>query len=119
MATILIVDDAAFMRKRLRHILTDAGHDVIGEAANGLEAVERFDSLEPDLVTLDVTMPELDGLSALRRIVTKHPEARVVMCSAMGQKQVMTDAVEAGAVDFILKPFDEVRVSIAIQRALR
>ncbi|BCA81041.1 response regulator [Desulfuromonas sp. AOP6] len=107
---ILIVDDALFMRNMLREIFTAAGHEVVGEAGNGEEAVERYRTLRPDLVTMDIVMPERSGIEALKDILRFHPQAQVVMCSALGQETLMAEAVEAGARDFIVKPFKAERV---------
>ncbi|MFC7784236.1 MULTISPECIES: response regulator [unclassified Rossellomorea] len=118
MATILVVDDAKFMRMTLGSMLSSSGHEVVGEAENGLTAVKKFRELQPDLVTMDITMPELDGIEAVRRILSEFPQAKVIMCSAMGQQKVVVEAIEAGAKDFIVKPFDDVRVEEAIKRVL-
>lgn len=118
MATILVVDDAKFMRMTLGSMLSSVGHEVVGEAENGLIAVEKYRELQPDLVTMDITMPELDGIEAVRRILSEFSQAKVIMCSAMGQQKVVVEAIEAGAKDFIVKPFDEVRVEEAIKRVL-
>lgn len=118
MARVLVVDDAAFMRKMLSDALAKAGHEVVGEAANGQEGVNQFQSLRPDLTTLDITMPELDGLSALRQILSFDPSARVIMCSALGQESKVLESVKSGAKDFIVKPFNADRVVEAVARAL-
>ncbi len=118
MARVLVVDDAAFMRKMLGDALAKAGHEVVGEAANGQEGVTQFQSLRPDLTTLDITMPELDGLSALRQILSFDPSARVIMCSALGQESKVLESVKSGAKDFIVKPFNADRVVEAVARAL-
>lgn len=115
---ILIVDDAAFMRMMIKDILTKNGFDVVGEAQDGVQAVEKFNELEPDLVTMDITMPEKDGITALKEIKAKHPSAKIIMCSAMGQQAMVIDAIQAGAKDFIVKPFQSDRVIEAIQKAL-
>jgi two-component system chemotaxis response regulator CheY len=117
MAKVLVVDDAMFMRKLVSDALTKGGHDVVGEAANGQEAVDRFKELRPDVLTMDITMPEKDGLSALKEIIAIDPGARVVMCSALGQENKVLDAIKAGAKDFIVKPFDPARVLSAIEKA--
>lgn len=116
---ILVVDDAAFMRMMIKDILVKNGYDVVGEAANGAEAVVRYRELEPDLVTMDITMPEMDGLTALREIRRSHPTARVIMCSAMGQQAMVLEAIQAGARDFVVKPFQADRVLDAVKKALR
>ncbi|MDR1204488.1 MAG: response regulator [Peptococcaceae bacterium] len=115
---ILIVDDAAFMRMMLKDILTKNGFEVVGEAENGLVGVEKFKELKPDLVTMDITMPEMDGITAVKNIKGIDGNARVVMCSAMGQQAMVIDAIQAGARDFIVKPFQADRVVEAIQKAL-
>jgi two-component system chemotaxis response regulator CheY len=118
MARILVVDDAAFMRKMLGDALAKGGHSVIGEAENGEEAVVRFTELKPDVVTLDITMPEKDGLTALKEILTLDPSARIVMCSALGQESKVLQAIKTGAKDFVVKPFQQERVLDAVVRAL-
>lgn len=115
---VLIVDDAVFMRMKLKDILEKNGYEVAGEAQNGQEAFEQFQTTSPDLVTMDITMPEVDGLTSLKMIREFDPAARVVMCSAMGQQAMVMDAIRAGAVDFIVKPFDTDRVIKAIDKAL-
>jgi len=115
---ILVVDDAAFMRMMIKDILTKNGFDVVGEAADGAQAIEKFQELRPDLVTLDITMPEVDGIEALKKIRSLDPSARVIMCSAMGQQAMVIDAIQAGARDFIVKPFQADRVLEAIRKAL-
>ncbi len=117
-ATILVVDDAKFMRMTLGNMLSSSGHEVVGEAENGLIAVEKYRELQPDLVTMDITMPELNGIEAVKQILAEFSQAKVIMCSAMGQQKVVVEAIEAGAKDFIVKPFDEVRVDEAIKRVL-
>lgn len=119
MARILIIDDAKFMRITLRNILLDANHEVIGEGENGKEAIELYREFRPDLVTMDITMPEMDGIEAVKAIKKEFPDAKIVMCSAMGQQKMVVEAIEAGAKDFIIKPFDELRVTDAINRVLR
>lgn len=115
---ILIVDDAAFMRMMIKDILTKNGYEIVGEAQDGREAVEKYKELEPDLVTMDITMPEMDGITALKEIKQIDPDAVVIMCSAMGQQAMVIDAIQAGAKDFIVKPFQADRVLEAIQKAL-
>ena len=110
MAKILIVDDAAFMRMMIKDILTKNGYEVVAEAANGVEAVELYKSHQPDLVTMDITMPEMDGIEAVKQIKAVNPAAKVIMCSAMGQQSMVMDAIKAGANDFIVKPFQADRV---------
>ena len=115
---VLVVDDAAFMRMMLKDILGKNGFEIIGEAENGKVAVDRFRELKPDLVTMDITMPELDGISAVKMIKQVDKNARIVMCSAMGQQAMVIDAIQAGARDFIVKPFQPERVIEAVQKAL-
>jgi len=114
---ILIVDDAAFMRMMIKDILSKNGYEVVGEAADGNQAVEKYRELQPDLVTMDITMPEMDGISALKEIRQMNPNAKVIMCSAMGQQAMVIDAIQAGAKDFIVKPFDSDRVIKALDKA--
>jgi two-component system chemotaxis response regulator CheY len=118
MARVLVVDDAAFMRKLLSDALVSGGHEVVGEAGNGLEAVARYQELRPELTTLDITMPEKDGLAALAEIMAIDPAARVVMCSALGQEGKVLEAVKLGAKDFVVKPFQPARVLEAVGKAL-
>lgn len=115
---ILIVDDAAFMRMMIKDILTKNGFEVVGEAADGAQAVEKYKELKPDLVTMDITMPEMDGITALKEIKSYDESAKVIMCSAMGQQSMVIDAIQAGAKDFIVKPFQADRVIEAIQKTL-
>jgi two-component system, chemotaxis family, chemotaxis protein CheY len=118
MARVLVVDDAAFMRKMVSDALAKGGHEVVGEAANGLEAVARYQELRPEVTTLDITMPEKDGLAALKEIIALDPAARVVMCSALGQESKVLEAVKSGAKDFVVKPFQPDRVIDAVGKAL-
>ncbi|MFD1735921.1 response regulator [Bacillus salitolerans] len=118
MARILIVDDAKFMRVTLSNILQKGDHEIVGEAENGTQAIQLFEELSPDLVTMDITMPEMNGLDALKAIKNKAPQAKIIMCSAMGQQKMVVEAIEAGAKDFIVKPFEESRVLEAINRVL-
>ncbi|HWO77966.1 MAG TPA: response regulator [Bacillus sp. (in: firmicutes)] len=115
---ILVVDDAAFMRMMIKDILTKNGFEVIAEAENGAQAVEKYKELHPDLVTMDITMPEMDGISALKEIKKLNSDAKVIMCSAMGQQAMVIDAIQAGAKDFIVKPFQADRVIEAIKKTL-
>lgn len=110
MAKILLVDDAAFMRKVIKDTLTKSGYTDLYEAVDGLDALEKYDEVKPDLVIMDITMPNMDGLEALKSIRGKDPNANVVMCSAMGQETMVIDAVRSGAKDFIVKPFKADRV---------
>ena len=118
MARILVVDDAAFMRKMVSDALVKGGHEVVGEAGNGTEAIARFQELKPEVTTLDITMPEKDGLTALREIIELDPSAKVVMCSALGQESKVLESIKAGAKDFVVKPFQADRVLEAIGKAL-
>ena len=102
---VLIVDDASFMRSMLREIFVEAGYDVVGEATHGVEAVQRYEELRPDLTTMDIVMPYKNGVEATREIVRTHPQAVVVICSALGQETLVLEALEAGAADFVVKPF--------------
>lgn len=119
MARVLVVDDAAFMRMMLKDILTKGGHEVVGEAANGLEAIERYKELKPEVVTMDITMPEMNGIDAIKEIRKIDPNATIIVCSAMGQQAMVIEAIQAGAKDFIVKPFQAARVIEAVQKALR
>ncbi|NLM36701.1 MAG: response regulator [Firmicutes bacterium] len=110
MKRVLIVDDAAFMRMSLRKIIIENGFEVVGEAENGREAVEKYNELQPDIVTLDITMPGMDGITALKGIMQIDPDANVVIVSAMGQESYVRDAVMAGAKNFIVKPFNKEHV---------
>jgi two-component system chemotaxis response regulator CheY len=116
---VLIVDDAAFMRMMIKDIMTKNGYEVVGEAANGAEAVAKYKELKPDVVTMDITMPEVDGIQALRQIKSMDSNAKVLMCSAMGQQSMVIEAIQAGARDFIVKPFQAERVIEALQKALK
>jgi two-component system chemotaxis response regulator CheY len=115
---ILITDDALFMRVTLKNILVSNGYEVVGEATNGQEAVEKYESSRPDLVLMDITMPVMDGITATKTIKGKHPEAMVVMCTAMGQKSMVIEAIQAGAKDFIVKPFQPDRVLESIKKLI-
>ncbi|KRG13472.1 response regulator [Lederbergia galactosidilytica] len=115
---ILIVDDAAFMRMMIKDILVKNGFEVVGEASDGQQAIEKYHELKPDLVTMDITMPEVDGVTALKQIKAEDPAAKIIMCSAMGQQAMVIDAIQAGAKDFIVKPFQADRVIEAIQKTL-
>lgn len=116
---VLIVDDAIFMRMKLKDILEKNGFEVVGEAQNGVEAVEKYRAEKPDLVTMDITMPEMDGVAALKEIKKINSDAKVVMCSAMGQQAMVMEAIQAGAVDFIVKPFESERVIQSLNKAIR
>ena len=118
MASVLIVDDAAFMRMMIKDILTKNGLDVAGEAENGLQAVDMFKELKSDIVIMDITMPGMNGMLALKEILEVDSSAIVLMCSAMGQQAAVINAIQAGAKDFIVKPFKPDRVVDAINKAL-
>lgn len=115
---ILIVDDAAFMRMMIKNIVTKNGYEVVGEAENGQEAVNLYAEVKPDLVTMDVTMPEMDGIDGVKAIRAIDPNANIIMCSAMGQQSMVMDAIQAGAKDFVVKPFQQDRILQAIERVL-
>jgi two-component system chemotaxis response regulator CheY len=118
MARVLVVDDAAFMRKMVSDALASGGHVVVGEAGNGAEAVQRFQELSPELITLDITMPEKDGLQALSEIISIDPGARVLMCSALGQESKVIESIQKGAKDFVVKPFQPAQLLEAVGKAL-
>lgn len=115
---ILVVDDASFMRMMIKDILTKNGFEVLGEAENGLKAVEKYKELNPELVIMDITMPEMDGIQAVKEIKKINGDAKIVMCSAMGQQAMVIEAIQAGAKDFIVKPFQADRVVEAVKKAL-
>ena len=116
--TVLVCDDAIFMRTMITDILTQAGYEVIGEAESGAQAVEKYRQLKPDLVTMDIVLPDMGGIEAVREICKDHPEAKILMCSAMGQQALVVEAIQAGAKDFVVKPFQPSRVLEAVQRLL-
>lgn len=118
-ANIMVVDDAAFMRMMLKDILTKNGYTVVGEAENGAIAVEKYMELKPDLMLMDITMPEMDGLQAIKEIRKRDDQARVIICSAMGQQAMVVEAIQSGAKDFIVKPFQADRVIEAVTKALK
>ena len=115
---VMIVDDAAFMRMMLKDVLTKNGYEVVGEAENNQKALEKYRELTPDLVIMDITMPEVDGIQAVKLIKAEFPAANVIMCSAMGQQAMVIEAIQAGAKDFIVKPFQADRVVEAVKKAL-
>jgi two-component system chemotaxis response regulator CheY len=117
-ARIMLVDDTAFMRRMLRDILTKEGFEVAAEAANGREAVEAYRKAHPDLVIMDITMPEMDGIAAVREIIAGDAAARIVMCSALGQQELIIEALEAGGRDFVVKPFLPAKVLEAVRKVL-
>jgi len=116
---IMIVDDAVFMRMKLKDILEKNGYEVVAEAQNGADAVEKYKAEKPDIVTMDITMPEMDGIQALKNIKKVDPSAKVIMCSAMGQQAMVMEAIQSGALDFIVKPFETDRVIDSIQKACK
>ncbi|MCL2099706.1 MAG: response regulator [Oscillospiraceae bacterium] len=116
---ILLVDDAAFMRMMIKDILVKNGYNVCGEAQDGVDAIEKYKDLQPDLVIMDITMPNLDGLQALKAIKKDYPEAKIVMCSAMGQESYVVEAIKSGASDFIVKPFQADRIISTVQKVLK
>lgn len=115
---ILICDDAAFMRMMIKDILSKNGYEIAGEAENGVKAVEKYREVKPDLVMMDITMPEMDGIQALKKIKEEDPSATVIMCSAMGQQAMVIESIQSGAKDFIVKPFDKDRVLEAVKKAV-
>ncbi|HHU90562.1 MAG TPA: response regulator [Clostridiaceae bacterium] len=118
MASILIVDDAAFMRMMIKDILSKNGYTVVGEAENGIKAIEKFKEVNPDLVIMDITMPEMDGIQAVKQIKAIDDSARIIMCSAMGQQAMVIESIQAGARDFIVKPFQAERVLEAVRKVV-
>ncbi len=115
---VLICDDAAFMRMMIKNVLVKGGYNVVGEAENGAKAVEKYKELSPDLVLMDITMPEMDGIQALKEIKKIDGGAKVIMCSAMGQQAMVIESIQAGAKDFIVKPFQEDRVLEAVKKVI-
>lgn len=115
---VLLVDDTAFMRRMLRDLLTKEGYEVVAEAGNGREAVEQYRQERPDLVIMDITMPEMDGIAAVREIIAGDPQARIVMCSALGQQELVLESLEAGALDFVMKPFLPDKVLEAVRKVI-
>ncbi|HHW47827.1 MAG TPA: response regulator [Clostridiaceae bacterium] len=115
---ILIVDDAAFMRMMIKDILVKNGYEIAGEAENGIRAVEKYRELMPDLVIMDITMPEVDGITAVKEIKKLNPDSKIIMCSAMGQQAMVIESIQAGARDFIVKPFQPERVIEAIKKVI-
>ena len=116
--SVLICDDAAFMRVMIKDILTKNGYEVAGEAENGIKAVEKYAETKPDLVMMDITMPEMDGIKALKKIKEADPGATIIMCSAMGQQAMVIESIQSGAKDFIVKPFQADRVLEAVKKAI-
>jgi two-component system chemotaxis response regulator CheY len=118
MAKILIVDDSKIVRRNLKTILSKEGHEIIAEAENGMQAYHEYEKYKPDLVTMDITMPLLDGVRAVKKIMTTHPEARIIMVSAIDQKNMVIAAIQNGAKHYILKPFDPDKVIAAVNAVL-
>ncbi|WP_438348766.1 response regulator [Paenibacillus sp. FA6] len=119
MANIIVVDDSLFMRMILKEIISNMGHTVIAEAEDGYEAILKYSELRPDLVTMDINMPRMSGVSALKEIIKVDPKANILICSALGQQSMITEAIRAGAKDFIVKPIEESRVIEAIHKILK
>jgi two-component system chemotaxis response regulator CheY len=119
MAKVMIVDDASFMRRVIRKIIESDGHEVTGEATDGADAIEKYEVLKPDLVTMDIVMPRCSGINALEEIIHRHPDARIVMCSALGQEGLVEESLRAGARDFIVKPFRRQEVLSTLGGLLR
>ena len=115
---VLLVDDASFMRMMLKNILVGAGYEVAGEAENGIKAIELFRTIKPDLVIMDIIMPEMGGIDAVREIVKGDPQAKILMCSSMGQQSLVVEAIQAGAKDFIIKPFQPSNVLEAVKKTV-
>jgi two-component system chemotaxis response regulator CheY len=116
--TVLICDDAVFMRTMISDILEESGYEIIGQAESGVQAIERYKALRPDLVTMDIVMPDMGGIDAVREITSFDANAKILMCSAMGQQALVVEAIQAGAKDFVVKPFQPSRVLEAVQRVL-
>ncbi len=114
----MLVDDASFMRMMLKNILVGSGYEIIGEAENGAKAVEQYKNLKPDLTIMDIIMPEMGGIDAVREIIKVNPSAKILMCSSMGQQSLVVEAIQAGAKDFIVKPFQPSNVLEAVKKAL-
>lgn len=119
MANILIADDAIFMRASIKKLVEESGHTVIGEAADGEEAINKFTELKPDVIILDITMPNTDGIEALKRIKAIDPAAKIIICSAVGQPAIIAKAIESGAREFIVKPFESAHLLAAIEKIMR
>ncbi len=115
---ILITDDTAFMRMTLKNILEKNGYEIAGEAEDGLQSVEKYKAVNPDLVTMDITMPNMDGIAAIKEIMSHDAEAKIIVCSAMGQKTLVIEALSSGAKDFIVKPFQPDRILDAVKKVL-
>ncbi len=118
MAGVLVVDDAAFVRLTIKKMLEAHDHHVAGEAENGEEAIRKYKEIKPDVVLLDLTMPEMNGVEALRQIIAYDPNAKIIICSAMGQQAMVVNAIESGAIDFVVKPFEEERLIKSVEKAM-
>lgn len=116
--TFLVVDDSAFMRKIVKDMLAENGYDKIFEAGNGLQAVEKAAQVKPDIVTMDITMPDMDGIQAVKELLKVSPKSKVIMCSALGQKNMVLEAIRSGAKEYVVKPFEKSRLMEAIQRVM-
>lgn len=119
MSNILIVDDAIFMRRIISDVLKKNGFNVVGEASNGLEAIQKYEELKPNLVIMDITMPEKNGIEAVKEIIAMDPDAKVIMCSAMGQDSMVKESIVAGARDFIVKPFQSDDILKKVKKLIR
>ena len=119
MAKVLVVDDASFMRMTIKQMLEKNGHETIGEAGNGVEAVKKYVELKPEVVLLDITMPEMNGVDALKKIRELDRTARIIICSAIGQQEIIARAIQCGASDFIVKPFEASQLLVAIEKVMR
>lgn len=119
MARILLCDDSSFMRMMLKKVIVDMGHEIVGEAADGRQAVQMYRKLKPNLTTMDITMPNMDGIEAVKHIHEEDPLARIVMVTAIGQRAIITEALKAGASDFIVKPFDPEQVKATVEKILK
>lgn len=117
-ARVLIVDDAVFMRNTLKEIFTSQGFEIGGEAANGVEAIEKYKEIKPEITTMDIVMPFKNGIEATREILKQDPNATIVICSALGQESLVMEAIEAGATDFIVKPFKSENVTQVVKKAM-
>jgi two-component system chemotaxis response regulator CheY len=113
---VVVADDAAIMRSMIKTILVENGFEVVAEAADGVEAVEKFEQYNPDLITMDIVMPKLDGINAVKQIIAAHPDAKIMMCSSLGQQQMVVDAIRAGAKAFITKPFEAPKLLETVKR---
>ncbi|GAB0169362.1 response regulator [Lysinibacillus sp. CTST325] len=118
MPTVLVVDDTLFMRVAISNMFTDWGYEVVGKAANGKEAVAMYRELQPDLVTMDVTMPVMTGIAAVKEIIPEFPDAKIIMITALGQQKLIVEAIESGAKDFITKPFEPERLKAVVDQLL-